>query len=95
MIDAWNIDHSKPNPYEEVEEGSVFGLIRRIFYLLPKAVNFKNLRKELAEEEMQELDQGEPMLHKVSAQAFIRQAFSLRDQQCVHITLIASILMLL
>jgi hypothetical protein len=92
MVHTWNINHSKPNPYEEVEEGECLWIHWTNCYLFPKAVNFKNLRKELAEEEMWELDWGEPVLHKVLAQAFIHQAFSLQDQQCVHIILVMSIL---
>jgi hypothetical protein len=35
MITAWDSDHSKPNPYEEVEEGNLLRIMKLISIDIP------------------------------------------------------------
>ncbi|EIN04247.1 hypothetical protein PUNSTDRAFT_138639 [Punctularia strigosozonata HHB-11173 SS5] len=68
MIHQWELDHKKPNPYDEPEQGE-------------DTINVGQLRKALAEQDAQEASMRIPSLHPTSANAFIRQGFLLRDQQ--------------
>ncbi|EIN09249.1 hypothetical protein PUNSTDRAFT_134412 [Punctularia strigosozonata HHB-11173 SS5] len=66
MISRWELDAKQPNPYEEIEQ----------------AVNVNKLRSELAKEDADEARQPDAtVLHTISGNVFIHQAFSLIDQR--------------
>ncbi|EIN06473.1 hypothetical protein PUNSTDRAFT_136333 [Punctularia strigosozonata HHB-11173 SS5] len=62
MIEQWESDPTKPNPYEEIEE----------------AVNVNKLRQELAKEEEESIDMHKTALHEISPSAFVQQARKLK-----------------
>ncbi|EIN09881.1 hypothetical protein PUNSTDRAFT_36825, partial [Punctularia strigosozonata HHB-11173 SS5] len=65
MIHNWELDHNKPNPYDEPEH----------------AINVSQLRKAFADKDALEASQGIATLHPTSTNVFIRQGFYLRNQQ--------------
>ena len=79
MRDEFDLDSSKPNPYEEVDN-CVY------LYKSPSAPNqsldvtMAQLKLELLKEEARELS-GRGPLHKVSAGAFFRKAIEIEDRR--------------
>ncbi|EIN06945.1 hypothetical protein PUNSTDRAFT_33123, partial [Punctularia strigosozonata HHB-11173 SS5] len=64
MVQEWEVDHSKPDPFIEPEESTTFAAVRA----------------ELAEEEDVEVQRGVKSLHRLTAATFIRQGLALEDQ---------------
>jgi hypothetical protein len=79
MRDAFDLDNSKPNPYEEPDNRAC------IFHMsLPASNHYQDvtmaqLKLELLKEEAKELSEGASP-HKVSAGAFLRKAIEIEDR---------------
>lgn len=81
MRDEFDLDNSKPNPYEEVDNRrSLSSNFLGLFLTSPIDVTMHQLKMELLKEEARELSQGGP-LHQVSAGAFLRKAVEIEDRQ--------------
>jgi hypothetical protein len=83
MIEEWDLDKSKPNPYEE----SCKGLLCIYFIIqgskrLP-ATTMADVRLELAKEELAEAKNGAELMHDVSPNTFLHVGLELEEQQYV------------
>ena len=82
MRDEFDLDGSKPNPYEELDNRTFMFLAA----VAPtssnqfKDVTMAQLKLELLKEEAKELSEG-TSAHKVSAGAFLRKAIEIEDRR--------------
>jgi hypothetical protein len=81
MRDAFDLDRSKPNPYEEADNRGCF-----LYKSLSAPNRFPDvtmaqLKLELLKEEARELSGHGPPPHKVSAGAFLRKAIDIEDRR--------------
>jgi len=84
MIDAWEGDHTRPNPYEEPRSGASN-------FSTPMSRNLKHIsgttmaqvRLKFAQEELEEAKKGIEPLHEITTNAFIQVGLELEEQQYV------------
>jgi hypothetical protein len=82
MVEAWDSDPQKPNPYEEVGKGSFSWLsICHLLLLFVLASTMAQVRHELAEEELVKARQGVGPIHDVSPNKFLQAGLELEEQQ--------------
>ena len=82
MIDAWETDHQKPNPYEDVGKGRLSLLV--LIYLaliLVLASTMAQVRLELAEEELDKAKRGSAPNHDILPNVFLQLGLELEEQQ--------------
>ena len=84
MVEEWEADPSKPNPYVLTEKGGFSGWNQHT-YLTVHFIGSKvsEARLRLTEEEAAEAERGTTAPHKVSASVFVRMGLELEDQQYV------------
>jgi hypothetical protein len=83
MVDEWEADSTKPNPYEEPEDSksSLEFFPHDLIYILFEATTMQTIRLELTKEEAAEAAAGKVSLHKVLLTKFLSTGFELEDQQ--------------
>lgn len=83
MIHTWESDPSRPNPYEEIEEGERYDFtnVGRTHTFPIVVVSVNKLRQELAKEDEENTSLNKTSLHQTSPSAFIQQAFALMAQR--------------
>lgn len=83
MVNEWEANPSRPNPYISTEHGKRFltlhnecGLI-----VLSPASKVSAARLRLTQEETAETERGKDALNKISASVFVCMGLELEDQQ--------------
>lgn len=76
MIQDWDADHSKPDPYKEPESCQLSLSKENFISNLTTAVNLAEVRDTMAQEESLEI-----FPHKVTAAVFIRTGLEIEDHQ--------------
>lgn len=75
MVEAYEDDATKPNPYELPKSGATEADVR---------LNFAKLEAE-------QVARGIPTIHDVSPSTFIMAGLDLEEQQCVYFLLLFSL----
>ncbi len=83
MIQDWNNDASQPDPFQEPDQGSYLFCLRRPprHADLAPVITTAQVRRELAQEEENELALGITPLHEVSLSQFLLNGLELEDAQ--------------
>jgi hypothetical protein len=86
MVDDWNSDHTKPNPYDEPQNSELIQhlflaqLNIDIYYL---ATCLQDVRLELAKEDAEAAKDGAVAPHATSLTEFLMKGLELEEQQYV------------
>jgi len=87
MRDEFDLDQSKPNPYEEVDNRAFFFQQTPLTTDQIPDVTMAQLKLQLLQEEAKELTERGPM-YKVSPGAFFRKALDIEERRCVSVSLL-------
>lgn len=89
MVEAWEADQDKPNPFEVPAQGTV--PIDDLFYASTGLLTcdsdgeaMRKIRKELAAEDEMDVDDDIDLHRDISPSQFIFQGLEIEDSQCVH-----------
>lgn len=85
MVEDWDTDLTKPNPYEEPQvcEYNKYSGRMTSFLYNPKALNLAEVRLELSKEEAEDAARGVEQGHETTPSKFLIQGLELEDQQYV------------
>lgn len=88
MVEDWEVDPNKPNPYEEPETCEYIESLDQVilFSCNLLALNLAEVRLELANEEAADAARGFDQGHNTTPSKFLVQGFELEDQQYVLTT---------
>ena len=81
IIEAWNMDPSKPNPYEEVETGQIESAVYCSTLIGIPVTTMAKIRLELSEEELGRVMSGSVPPHQMSPHSFLHLGLDLEEQQ--------------
>jgi hypothetical protein len=83
MVDAWDQDSTKPNPYAEPVNCSVSVSLPAHFFILPMllATTKRDIRPQLLKDEEAEASRGILPPHEISPSSFLHTGFELEEQQ--------------